>query len=347
MSQTTIAWKFVFEALKPEPDSDKLVCLAAEHLDENELLTVCRDPGVLLIVNHALQGLQRKIFSETALTKWRESVASSTLNSLIMYRELQRLVLLFDAADIPVLPFKGPTLSESLYGDPLLRMFSDLDILVSRDHVLTVVELLSRQGYRPIVDESVLRRWLRPGDYHFHCALQHTSDRRLIEVHWAMTSAWRCNPLPESPANLWHGLEKGQVIESLLYLSIHGAQHWWWQLKWVVDVDRCVRHAQHLDWDDLFARAEGRGCVRVMRLALWLARCVCGLELPANVTAEIDRDGKVAALAQSVMFFWPQANTVQPSLFWKMRYILTCRERLSDRVGMILRYPLLRGWGRC
>jgi hypothetical protein len=343
MSLTTPAWKIVFEALKSEPDSGRLVCLAGEQLDENELFTICRDHGILLIVNNALQGIQRNIFSETALVKWREAVASFTLNSLTMHRELQRLVPLLADADIPVLPFKGPVLSESLYGDPALRMFADLDMLVPRGHVPAAVELLARQGYRLVVDETVLKRWLKPGSYHFHCALQHPSDRWLIEVHWATTSAWRRNPLPDSAINEWKCLEKGQSIETLLYLCIHGAQHWWWQLKWVVDVDRCVRYTQNLDWNDLFARAEERGCLRVVRLALRLAERVCGLDLPVKVAADIERDRKVAALARRVMQFWPQSKDVHPSLNWKIRYLLSCRERLSDRIGMILRYPLLRG----
>ena len=137
-------------------------------------------------------------------------------------------------------------------------------------------------------------------------------------------------------------LGEGDVVETLLYLCIHGAKHWWIQLKWVVDVDRCVRVAHDLDWQVLFARARERGCVRVVLLALFLARQTCGLELPERVNIELQSDPKVVILARRVARFWPPPNNFYPSLFWKLSYLLACRERLSDQIGMIINYPLAR-----
>jgi hypothetical protein len=343
MNLDTPAWRVVFESLKAMPDPDRLRELCAERPDENELYTLCRDHGVLLIVNNALKGILRQLFSSAGLERWRAAVASCTLSGLTMHRELNRLLPLFVDAGISVVPFKGPTLSEKLYGDPALRMFCDLDLLVPHDQVRAMVDLLIEEGYLPIFKPADLRRWLQPKSQHFHCSLQHPSGGWLVEVHWAVFPAWR-RALPPAPVvDEWLLLGEGDTVEALLYLCIHGTKHWWWQLKWVVDVDRCVRSAQNLDWDDLFARAEERGCARVVRLALQLAELACGLELPDDVVAEIEQDGSVAVLCQRVTRFWSQPNNVHPPLLWKLRYLLTCRERLSDRIGMILRYPLLRG----
>src|ERR1700720_1675071 len=45
--------------------------------------------------------------------------------------ELARIVRNFDLQEVPVMPFKGPVLAQSVYGDPGLRSFSDLDLMIS------------------------------------------------------------------------------------------------------------------------------------------------------------------------------------------------------------------------
>jgi len=118
----------------------------------------------------------------------------------------------------------------------------------------------------------------------------------------------------------------------LLYLCFHGAAHWWIRLKWVVDINYCVKSAQDLDWDELFNRAHKRGCVRVVRVGLLLAQVTCGLKLPENVSVEITSDPKVILLAKRVACFWLHPTTEQPSLLWKFCYLLACRERFSDKL---------------
>ena len=338
----TPIWKFIFEALKPERDSKKLVRLASEDIDECELRTICRDHGILLIVNESIKEVAQHIFSVTGLEAWRSAVAASTLHSLEMHRELQYLTRLFDKAGLPVVPFKGPRLSDRLYGDPLLKMSADLDLLVSREHVARIVDLLVENGYLTDFDRGDLERWLKPNSRYFHCGLVPENRNWLIEVHWSLFAGWRKTHFPQSTdADCFPG-GVGDVMETLLYLCSHGAHHWWIELKWVVDVDRCVRSAHDLDWQELLARAGDRGCLRVLLLSLMLAQKVCGLEIPEVVSAITSKDPKVAGLACRVSKNWALPKSQWPSLFWKMRYLLDCRERWSDKIGMIIDYPLMR-----
>jgi hypothetical protein len=344
MIPNTPAWKIIFEALKPAQDLARLESLSAEHPDENELLTICRDHGILLIVNQALKGVRHKLFSVGGQEQWYTEAATYTLLGLTMHRELQHLLARFAFADIPVAPFKGPTLSEQIYGDPALRMFADLDLLVLPDHVCATVALLIEDGYQPTFKREELQPWLRPGSQVNHCILRHSSGRWMVEVHWELFAEWRKSYSPDKVENEWHCIDVDDVIDTLIYLCLHGTHHWWILLKWVVDVDRYVRFAQGLDWDDLFARARERGSMRAVCLALFLARQSCGLELPERVSAGIEGDRKVAVLARRVARYWPQPTTLQPSLPWKIRYLLACRERFSDKIGMLLDYPVARSF---
>jgi len=342
MSLDNSLWKFIFEGLKPDPDTDKLVQFAANDFDEDELLTICRNHGILLIVNESLKEVAQQIFSVTGLEAWRSAVAASTLHSLEMNRELERLSGLFDKAGLPIAPFKGPMLSESLYGDPLMRMSADLDFLVPQEHVTTVVDLMTAGGYQLTSDRNDLARWLEPNARYFHCSLLNPTRKWLVELHWSLFAGWRKAHFPSSKSQNFFPGGVGDEIETLLYLCTHGAHHWWIELKWIVDVERCVRSAHSMDWEELLQRAGERGCLRVVYLALMLAQQVCGLEFPDVVEAAICKDPKVAGLACRVSQNWSSSKSQWPSLPWKMRYLLDCRERWSDKIGMIINYPLMR-----
>lgn len=342
MSLDSPPWRIIFESLKPEPDTGKLVRLVAEDFAEHELLIICRDHGILLIVNEVLKNIAQEIFTAAGLDQWRSAVAASTLHSLEMHRELQRLTSLFDEAGLPAVPFKGPTLSEILYGDPLLRMSADLDLLVPREHVVRAVDLLAGAGYVPEFDYRDLERRIKPNARYFHCGLVQENRKWLVEIHWSLFAGWRKAHFPQSTGAMCFPGGVGDVMETLLYLCNHGAHHWWIELKWVVDVERCVRLSHDLDWEELFAKAGDRGCLRVVYLALMLAQQVCGLEFPDVVDTTICSDPKVASLACRVSQNWSSSKSQWPSLLWKMRYLLDCRERWSDKIGMIVDYPLLR-----
>ncbi len=342
MSLDSPFWKFIFESLKTDPDTGELLHLAVGGLNEDGLLTSCCDHGILLIVNESLKEIAQQIFTAKGLEKWRAHVASCTLQSLELHRELKRLLPLFAETEIPVVPFKGPVLSEQLYGDPLLRMSVDLDLLVPRDCVVETVDLLMADGYLPEFDCSDLDIWLTPNARYFHCSLLHPSHKWLVEIHWNVFASWRRVSVANSAVREWNEPGERGGLELLLFLCVHGAKHWWIELKWVADVDRCVRAISELDFPELFSRARDRGCLRVVYLALQLAHQTCGLELPDQVVVEIRKDTKVANLARRVSLNWPKPKTHNPSLLWKTRYLLDCRERWTDKVGMIIDYPLLR-----
>ena len=335
-------WLLVSEALKPAPNIHKIIDFSSRLAEKNVLLDICLKHGILLLVNDAMKGCHDKVFNATECEQWRAVTSSATLYSLSMHRELQRLQQLFIENKLTAMPFKGPALSAAIYGDPALRMSRDLDILVKRKSVIPVIELLIEEGYRLNFDFEKLRDLVNPGSHMHECVLQHSSCLWSVEIHWAVSAPWRSNPLPDSVLHELSMPEGGDGTEMLLYLCVHGARHWWWQLKWVVDVDRCVGSVDNVDWKEVFARARKRGCVRVVRLGLFLAKQVCGLTLPEDVSVIIDNDASVKKLAEKVTRYWTHPGNVQPSLFWKMCYLLECRERYADRLRMIAHYPLSR-----
>ena len=66
--------------------------------------------------------------------------------NLLMTGYLTRVLSLLRKHDIPAMPFKGPVLSITLYGNSALRTFGDIDVLIQRQHLIHAVQILAKIG---------------------------------------------------------------------------------------------------------------------------------------------------------------------------------------------------------
>ena len=80
------------------------------------------------------------------------------------------------------------------------------------------------------------------------------------------------------------------------YLCVHGAQHAWSRLKWLADFD-ALTPANGADLLRVFRYAQSIGAGRCAGQALSLCNLLFGLDLPAEIVAEIDQDGSLHRLA--------------------------------------------------
>jgi hypothetical protein len=67
---------------------------------------------------------------EAVQTELKSAYLANAFRNQLFGEELTRLLKLLGEAGIPVIPLKGVTLAQSLYGDPAARVCSDIDILV-------------------------------------------------------------------------------------------------------------------------------------------------------------------------------------------------------------------------
>ena len=82
------------------------------------------------------------------LEELREHFYANAGRNLFLAKELIKLLHLFSAHEISAIPYKGPVLAVSVYGNLAFREFGDLDILVRERDYQTAQHLLSAQGYR-------------------------------------------------------------------------------------------------------------------------------------------------------------------------------------------------------
>lgn len=238
-------------------------------------------------------------------------------------------------AGIRAIPFKGPVLAATAYGDPTRREFVDLDLLVKEYDARAAKDVLESAGYRHSHDvtESQEAGFVRAR--HVFEMYNPDTDTK-IELHWRLVP--KNIPFPIDYERLWSRLDRTTIAgrevpilgsaDRLLYLCTHGSWHRWEQLKWVQDVHRLLQTAS-IDWLKLLKRAEDIGGHRMLLLGCSLAESLLGTDLPDEVHRR--RSPEVDALVAEVhagLF----GTDHQDGPFTPLSFRARTRERLSDRI---------------
>ena len=186
---------------------------------------------------------------------------------------------------INALPFKGPVLGLQAYGDPAMREYHDLDILIRREHLSGTLATLHDLGYR---SEAVIGlRARRIADYYRYNGhdILFPQEELPLEPHWALSPRTFCAELDTGPI-----FDRAVVIETahgrrfacfapedtLLAAAVHGGKEQWSRLVWVADIAALLHAYPAIDWIAILARAKQAGCLRMTLLAAELASELLG-----------------------------------------------------------------------
>jgi hypothetical protein len=244
---------------------------------------------------------------QAILEQLQRHAYANAIQNFFLTRELLKLLSLFEAHGIPAMPYKGPVLATTVYGNLALRQFCDLDILVHKQDVLRVKALLMAQGYRPWCPLTDAQEAAHLQSYHAYTFVHH--DRRIsVDVHWRFELSLYAFPLDLKL--WWQRLEMipfvGTTIrypssdDLLLLLCVHGTKDGWAQLKWICDIAELCRIHPCMDWERVMEHASTLYSERMLFLGLLLAHDLLGTTLPENVLEKIQSAPVVRSLASRV-----------------------------------------------
>jgi hypothetical protein len=213
---------------------------------------------------------------------------------MLLESELKRVLSSLASEQVPVLVLKGPALARTLYAEPSLRPFSDLDLTVHPADDERAVAVLIGSGYSELFHETDAQSGASNEHTHecgsYHRSFAGAGDRALIELHReplqlgldpvCEAGRWqRAVPIADLPGGLMLGLED-QVIQ----LSVHVHKHGFNRLIWFKDLDLLLRqHAGQLDWKLVQEVARREGVMASVWYALQLTQAVLGTPLPPAV----------------------------------------------------------------
>jgi hypothetical protein len=344
------------------PEVELLLCCARPKLAKHQVDKIHRllkqpvewDFVVELINRHALHPLAylnfRTYGADRApgyLLDWlRVFCEQVAIGNLMRTGQLVGLLEQFQTADINVIPYKGPVLTQLLYGDPALRLYGDLDLLVPAGQVRQAKQLLQDAGYIQSWPKQKLT--LAQEQLHlktkYNFQFRRAADELAIELHWAVTPNYlHC---PPNHAWLWerllpytlagHPVTSFPPEEMLMVLCLHGSNHCWIKLSWVVDIAQLIRRYPALDWLHVLNLARRWHSQRMLWLALHLVHTLLDVELPEGVQRIIQADQEVEKLAEAICSRLFSREYCCFSAFEEPILHLRMRERWLDR----LRY----GW---
>jgi hypothetical protein len=293
---------------------------------------------LLPLLHNRLSKLYPNALPDDLRKEFQHNAQGISQHNLLLTGELVALNRALSARGIPSLPFKGPMLAYTLYGNLAVRPFSDLDVLVRRDDVLRVGEILEAQGFRPKLSLTPAQRsaFVR---YENDLTYIQEGTGIMLELHWRFFSRYVAFSLI---GDFWSRLRTIRLAgspmlamppeEHLLVLSVHGAKHLWVLLGWVLDVAQLLEVHGDIDWDYLARLARETGSERMLHLALILASDLFGSEIPDDRRRLMAADAPAIALANrvggSIMADAESVGGIAEHMFY-----LSARERFRDRLS--------------
>jgi hypothetical protein len=221
------------------------------------------------------------------------AVGRRAVRARALCAELHRLVPALAAATgaEPVV-LKGPALLAGLYGgDPRLRPFGDLDLLVPAERLGDAVQGLAPLGFRALVEFAPGFSEIHGHDVH----VRRDVGRRSVDVelHWRVGD----DPLG---AALGHARLRADArpftvegcralgpgpADDLLVLSVHLLSDRAKRLIWVQDLTLAARSCPPPAWEAAFIRARELGLLWVLHRGLDYAAAHLGLDRPRPLPA--------------------------------------------------------------
>jgi hypothetical protein len=296
-------WAVLVECASPQRSAPHLSEQLQGSFDWRELLARAEQQGVLGLLAKQLKDLNPPPRAEIreAVREWQRR---QTVLTLSLTAEMFCLLERFAALGIDVLVTKGPVLSVRCYGDPGMRQYGDVDLIVRDKDIQRSTEVMIALGYTPKVPVVAIQASKIPGEYVF----RKPNAQILIEFHTERT--FRYHPRPLQIENLFQRrasvtIDNREVPalsleDELVLICVHGAKHFWERLMWIADVAALISSRHAPDWDRVVAVAREVGAERILRLGLRLASDLLGAKLPAQLETSVQTDRAVAKLAAQI-----------------------------------------------
>jgi hypothetical protein len=336
-------WAVLVECASPAFDNQRFLQLV-HSADWSPLLALAEEHGVLGHLAVRVRGLEENLIPAEIRQTLVEHHREQVISTLGMTAELFRLLELFAAKDIPALVVKGPVLSIQAYGDPTLRGYGDLDLLVRQRDIRRATESLQSAGYRTTVPPSAIDRGKIPGQYLF----SQTDTKLVVELHNDYTLRYfpRRLPIEEFFARQIrvrldaHEAPALSVEDELVLISIHGAKHLWERLLWIADVAALVSRQTGIDWARAQASAKAVGAEHLLHTGLRLAADLLHTPLPPEVAALVRQDAMAAKLVSGILRWLPAAGHAPPTLVERAAFRLRMRGGFLAAPAYLLRLSL-------
>src|SRR5712664_361318 len=264
-------WSALIEVASPARDRQRLASFLRSS-DWARLLILAEEHGVTGHLTASLRGLEENLVPPEIRQTLIDRQRAQNFFTLRLTAELFRILDRFTSEGIGALVVKGPVLAVQAYGDPAMRAYGDLDLLVRQRDIRRATELIMAAGYDAAVPLAAIDAGKIPGQYLFF----KRDSKMLVELHNDSTLRYFPRRLP------LEGLFERQALvqvdcrevpalsveDELVLICVHGAKHLWERLMWIADVAALISRQSNLDWDRAASSAKEVGAERMLHTGL-------------------------------------------------------------------------------
>lgn len=292
-------WKLLCIASRIQLDSgekDTLSQLCRSNINWNIFLNLVKYHGVCNLVSSNLLNINQKLVQKNVEEELRQIRTKITTHCLYLQKKLLDVYNLLEHYSIPLIPIKGITLSQVIYGDTITRHSRDLDILVKQNDLMKCDEILLKNNYiridptldfKKIPENNIFRM--------FHHLNYMTPDKKgFMDVHWCLSE------FPYLPGDIYFNAnEIGTVRISnkdiklvslqdiLLYLLIHCANSPRQRLIWLSDIANIFRlHGNKINFSEVYDQAGYLQLTRPVEQTMFLLNLLFSTPYPAILTQD-------------------------------------------------------------
>lgn len=322
-------------------DKIKQIKFLAEHkLDWQYVIDTACKHGLISLLYTNLNEHCLHIVPSAVLNKIKNFFWINIQRSLLVTGELIKILRLLKEAEIKAVPYKGPALANSVYGNIALRPSGDLDIVVQTNDVLKFKDILISQGYKAKVEltPDQERDYLQAKSEHSYNFF-HPEKQILVEIHWRITPEYTS---PIEIKHFWEKLETSSLsgteiltlsLEDWLpILCVHGSRHRWERLNWLCDIAEIIRIKPDINWESIIELTTELDCRRMLFLGLSLAHQLFETNLPPDVLKQVQLDSEVMVLTSEIINDLFAEGSENYKFLGQTSYHIRVREKFKNKV---------------
>ncbi|RRA47444.1 nucleotidyltransferase family protein [Acidipila sp. EB88] len=279
-------------------------------LDGTKLRHLARTHGVTTLANARLgEGRCAGLLSTTVRQQLAQDARESSFLAMAQVAALAQIQAAMDEAGVPLIAWKGPSLSAQLYGSYALRASCDLDFLLMAKDVPEAIRILAPLGFELVSSLTSSAAAARACKLHCEVHLHRKHDRVHLELHDEVMPRIYGRWMPMEGCmrrSVWLALDAHTRVRTLatddllLSLCSHGTKHGWDSLKWVCDVAGFLaRYGEATDWTGLLADARKASALKSLLVGIRLAVEVLGATEPEPVQRCTYAEAEVRAIVRT------------------------------------------------
>jgi hypothetical protein len=342
-------------------NSRKIQELAQRKLNWRTLLEQAEHYGVLpLVYTHLQQVVHSAQVPPDIMAEFKKLYASHIVRNIVFYDRLKEIIEAL--VHIPIIVLKGAALAELVYQDIKLRPMLDIDILVKKEDLDTVHNVLRKLNY---IQDATYHSVEYYKNYHFHLAPYTNRDRSFVlEVHHHIISptnphrsAVFCSPRGITPTiglipihDLWQRARPIQIAsvktlvfapeDLLLHLVLHLLEDICstgvGKLRGLCDIARTIRQYQdEIDWTQFLQEAHDYKVERHLYYAIWLTQELLASKIPIEVIENLKRSIRIRYFEDWLLKHILMTSVLRPhtvkSFIPLWIFYETCHELLSPK----------------